>query len=148
MSEENIQETMPETVATEHPAGKFMWSVALGGPLISWFFHRKELKKSEKGFFLPMLGWNILTNMVDRALTTASKFQGSEFLNVYDILGMVWFFASIFILGRLGASRIKNCLPDYAAVDYKPRERKGIIAGAIVMVIVFVASFCWFFFFE
>ena len=140
MSEENIQETVPETVATEHPAGKFMWSMALGGPIISWFFHRKELKNSAKSFFWPMFGWNLLTNMVDKALTAGSKFMATETLTVFDALGIVWFFVAIFILGRLGASKIKECLPDYAAEDYKPNERWGIIWGIVLVVVVFVAA--------
>lgn len=145
MNEDKVPETVvaepvPETAAVAHPAGKFMWSMALGGPIISWFFHRKELEKSAKSFFLPMLGWNILTNMVDKALIAGSEMTSPETLNVYDILGMVWFFVSIFILGRLGASKIKECLPEYAPEVYKPRERKGIILGVVIFVIAFFAS--------
>lgn len=146
MNEEEITETVaaepvPETVAVAHPAGKFMWSMALGGPIIAWFFHRKELKKSVKSFFLPMFGWDFLTNMADRALTFGSKMMGSDTVNIFDILGIVWFFVAIFILGRLGASKIKECLPDYAAEDYKPRERKGIIWGILLKFIMVVVLF-------
>lgn len=146
MNEDNVPETVvaepvPETVAVAHPAGKFMWSMALGGPIIAWFFHRKELKKSVKSFFLPMFGWNLLTNMADRALTFGSKMMGSDTVNIFDILGIVWFFVAIFILGKLGASKIKECLPDYAAEDYKPCERRGTILGIVLMVIGFVCSF-------
>ncbi|MBR4398217.1 MAG: hypothetical protein IKT05_03420 [Fibrobacter sp.] len=146
MNEDNVPETVvaepvPETVAVAHPAGKFMWSMALGGPIIAWFFHRKELKKSAKSFFWPMFGWNFLTNMADRALTFGSKMTYSETLNIFDILSVIWFFAAVFILGRLGASKIKECLPDYAAEDYKPCERRGTILGIVLMVIVFFCSF-------
>ena len=145
MNEDNIPETVaaepvPETVAVAHPAGKFMWSMALGGPIIAWFFHRKELKKSAKSFFWPMFGWNFLTNMADRALTFGSKMTYSETLNVFDILSVIWFFVAIFILGRLGASKIKECLPDYAAEDYKPRERRGTILGVVLLVVAFLCS--------
>ena len=146
MNEDNVPETVvaesvPETVAVAHPAGKFMWSMALGGPIIAWFFHRKELKKSAKSFFWPMFGWNFLTNMADRALTFGSKMTYSETLNIFDILSVIWFFAAVFILGRLGASKIKECLPDYAAEDYKPRERKGIIWGILLKFIMVAVLF-------
>ncbi len=120
----------------EHPAGTFMWSVALGGPLVAWFFHRNEIKNSALSFFWPMLGWSVLTNIPDRIFSKLSDaFEGPDAFGIFSLLGLVWFFVSIYIVGKLGASKIKQCVPDYDFEDYKRREQYGIVVGVVVVVI-------------
>ncbi|MCQ2049958.1 MAG: zinc ribbon domain-containing protein [Candidatus Saccharibacteria bacterium] len=121
-------------VTTDHPAGTFMWSVALGGPLVAWFVHRHEIKNSPISFFWPMLGWSFLTNIPDRIFSRLSDtFEGPDGFGIFSLLGAVWYFASIYIIGKLGASKIAQCLPNYNYEDYKRREKCGTIAGAIIL---------------
>ena len=142
LDENNVCPNCGKTI--EHPAGSFMWSFALGGPIIAWFFHRKELKSSNLSFIWPMIGWNFLLDLPDRALSRLTDmFEPADTIGIYSILGIIWFFISIFILGKLGAARIKKCLPVYNHADYKRHEKYGITTSIIFLTIVFVLFLLW-----
>lgn len=128
----------------EHPAGSFMWSAGLGGPIIAWFFHRKKLKLSNNIFIWPMIGWNILINITNKVTEKLSVlFDAPDSVGIFSILNIIWFFISIFILGKLGALKIKECLPDYDFNDYKQNEKYAIITGILFMIASFSISLLW-----
>ena len=140
-NEDQIGEAAPALSIQKHPAGKFMWSMALGGPVLSWIVHHRATTKSQYGFFWPMIGWGILVNipeMILGALSTLYEPEGT--IGVFTILYWVWYVAIFVIMGKLGAGKMTDCVPDYNPADYKRRERIGIIVGVILIVLALCFS--------
>ena len=137
-SENQIGDVAPAASIQKHPAGKFMWSMALGGPLISWIVHHRETMNSQYGFFWPMIGWGILVNipeMILGALSTLYEPEGT--IGVFTILYWVWYVAIFVIMGKLGAGKMTDCVPDYNPADYKRRELIGTVVGAALIILGF-----------
>lgn len=55
----------------------------------------------------------------------------------FMILNWVWYIAEIVLMGRLGAGKITDCVPDYNPADYKRRELIGIVVGAALIILGF-----------
>lgn len=128
----------PATSIQKHPAGKFMWSIALGGPLISWIVHHRETMKSQYGFFWPMFAWSIVLNIPSVVLSCLRViFEPDKTVGIFMILTWVWYIAEVVFMGRLGAGKITDCVPDYNPADYKRRELIGIVVGAALIILCF-----------
>jgi len=117
-----------------HPAKSFMWSVAIGGPLIAYIVHRKELKNSLLSFFWPMFGWTFLMNIPCKIADRLSTMREPEDFGMISLISLILWFANVFVIGKLGAKKIKEVVPEYPYSDYKKRERLGIVIGLIISV--------------
>ncbi len=137
-SENQIGDVAPAASIQKHPAGKFMWSMALGGPLISWIVHHRETMNSQYGFFWPMFAWSIVLNIPCIVLSClGTVFEPEKTIGIFMILNWVWYIAEIVFMGRLGAGKITDCVPDYNPADYKRRELIGTVVGAALIILGF-----------
>ena len=118
----------PKTDAGKvHPAGRFMWSAALGGPIVSWLAHYKELKGAS--FFAVLLTVNLVFIMT-------YEFVGSLWnYREYPLLALPLCLAYIVVrscaLGIVGAKKMQSEAPNYNVQDYRRREKWGIVFGVL-----------------
>ena len=117
-----------------HPAGAFMWSAALGGPVISWLAHRKALNGAS--FLAVMFAVNFLFGIGYKLLHDSVNLKEYPLLALPFCLGYI--VAVSCTLGVVGAKKIKNEVPNYNEQDYRRREKWGSIFGAIYTVIMLV----------
>lgn len=123
-----------------HPVGKYMWSVGLGGPIVAWFFHRKELQRAECSFFWYMVACNICFVFVDRLID--SVFKAFVDASAFEVLvGFAWLVAWVACIAYLGAKRMKLAVPHYDTKLFRRRERWGVTVGVVVWLFYFVLCF-------
>lgn len=117
-----------------HPAGSFMWSVAIGGPIAAYLVHRKELKTKPLSFFWPMVGWNILVSFPCRFMDRLAEMNEPEDFGLITTLSLLLWIVASFVIGKIGAKKIKEVVPEYPYSDYKKREWIGIVVGLVLNV--------------
>lgn len=122
-------------VESNHPAGSFMWSVALGGPVVAYLVHRKELAPQLQSFFWPMFGWSILIGLPCRFMDRLAVMNEPEDFGLLSAISLLFWVADIFVIGKIGAKKIKDVVPEYPYSDYKSREKIGVIVGVVVIVL-------------
>ena len=76
-NERDIEKVEGQKAADKHPVGNFMWSVAVGSPVISFIVHRKRVGAE---FCAILICINVLLNLGDRLLV------GSLDWNEYPLL--------------------------------------------------------------
>ena len=111
----------------QHPAGTFMWSAALGGPVISWIAHSKAL--NGVSFLAVLFAVNFLFGFGYKLLRDSVNLKEYPLLALPFCLGYI--LAVSCTLGVVGAKKIKNEVPNYNEQDYRKREKWGTIFGAI-----------------
>ncbi len=115
-----------ENTRQKHPVGRFLWSAALGDPFITWFFHRKELKKAPKSFFWTMTKVYLLLFVPEFVLTCLNDYHEKESASVFLIMGFVYGVVNMIVQGFIGAKIMKKSIPNYDAVIYKGNERCAV----------------------
>lgn len=133
-----------ENTQQKHPVGRFLWSAALGDPFITWFFHRKELKKAPKSFFWTMTIVYLILFIPSFILSCLLDYHEKESSTmIYLIPGVVYGIATMFIQGIVGAKIMKKTAPNYEASSFKNNERCAIwfmLALAIGEFVSYVSS--------
>lgn len=124
------------------PAGTFMWSVGLGGPLLGYLVHHNELKSSTKSFFWPMFAWCIVIDLGMRFLLAFVMFAVALVVNnpsVALILGVVCCLAfvpvQVFIMGKLAAARMNKV---YMLGDLARFKKNESLAIKIIIACIFI----------
>lgn len=112
---------------SEHPAGRFMWSAALGGPIVSWIVHMKELKGAS--FFAVLLAVNLIFVVGYKFVGGLWDYKEHPLLALPLCLGYI--VARSCALGLVGAKKMQSEAPNYNTQDYRRREKWGIIFGAL-----------------
>lgn len=128
---------------TQHPAGKFLWSAALGDPFITWFFHRKALKQSPKSYFWKMTMVYLLLFVPEFILTCLNDYHEKESTSVFLTISLLYGFFNTIIQGFIGAKIMKSSAPNYESSIYKNNERCAIwfmLALAIGEFVSYVSS--------
>ena len=131
--EGSVDADSEEPMEGEHPVGNFMWSAALGGPLIASIVHFKALKgKALAHFFFSLVAINFFIRTADRALSHAVYFEKWPVLLLPYFV--VYVAAYIVIFGKVGAKNLKVDAPRYKPQEYRRRERWGIGLGIAYLV--------------
>lgn len=115
-----------------HPAGNFMWSAALGGPIFSTIVHYRKLKSLR--FFLELALVNVAIKFLFRVLDNSIDWSEVPLLALPAVI-CSWL-VHVCVMGKLGAWRIKAHVPKYNVDDYRHREKIGVILGLIFFVVV------------
>lgn len=120
-----------QKVADKHPVGNFMWSVAVGSPIISFIFHRKKVGAE---FVVILIGINMLLNLGDKLLIGSLDWDQYPLLKIPVFLG--YWVARICVLGKAGAWRMKIDAPKYDVEEFRHKEKIAIIVGLIYSALV------------
>lgn len=115
-----------------HPAGNFMWSAALGGPIFSTIVHYRKLKSLR--FFLELALVNVAIKFLFRVLDNSIDWSEIPLLALPAVI-CSWL-VHVCVMGKLGAWRIKAHVPKYNVDDFRHREKIGVILGLIFFVVV------------
>jgi hypothetical protein len=123
----------------EHPVGNFMWSAALGGPLIASIVHYKALKgKAFAHFFFSLVALNFLFRAADRSLSHIVYFEKWPVLLLPFFV--IYVIAYIVVFGKVGAKNLKVDAPRYKPQEYRRRERWGIGLGIAYLIVSIVVD--------
>jgi len=114
----------------KEPNPEFLFSCILGGPLVSWVFHRKAFT-GKHGFFLPVFLVSVLCNIL--VYFTESSLVLNFVFNIIECL----------ILGFYSASRLKKAMLNYDEKTYKYNEKNAIIVGIIITIIIALIDFLY-----
>ena len=120
-----------QKVADKHPVGNFMWSVAVGSPVISFIVHRKKVGAE---FVVTLICINILLNLGDKLLIGCLDWNLYPLLKIPVFLG--YWVARFCVLGKAGAWKMKIDAPEYDAEEFRHKEKIAIIVGLIYSVLV------------
>jgi hypothetical protein len=115
-------------IQIKEPDPKFLFSSILGGPLVSWFFHRKAFT-GKYGFFLPIFLVCILCNII------------LYFIESFLLLHLIFNIIQCLIIGFYSATRLKLAMLNYDEKTYKNNEKNAIIVGIIITIIILVFNF-------
>lgn len=128
-----------EPMEGEHPVGNFMWSAALGGPLIASIVHYKALKgKAFVHFFFSLVALNFLFRAADRSLSHIVYFEKWPVLLLPFFV--IYVIAYIVVFGKVGAKNLKVDAPRYKPQEYRRRERWGIGLGIAYLIVSIVVD--------
>lgn len=114
----------------KEPTPEFLFSSILGGPLVSWFFHRKAFT-GKYGFFLSVFIVSVLCNIL--VYFTEASLLLNFLFNVIQCL----------IIGFYSASRLKKAMLNYDEKTYKENEKNAIIVGIIITIIIALIDFLY-----
>ena len=120
-----------QKVADKHPVGNFMWSVAVGSPVISFIVHRKKVGAE---FVVTLICINILLNLGDKLLIGSLDWNQYPLLKIPVFLG--YWLARFCVLGKAGAWKMKIDAPEYDAEEFRHKEKIAIIVGLIYSALV------------
>ena len=120
-----------QKVADKHPVGNFMWSVAVGSPIISFIVHRKRVGAE---FVVTLICINILLNLGDKLLIGSLDWNQYPLLKIPVFLG--YWVARFCVLGKAGAWKMKIDAPEYDAEEFRHKEKIAIIVGLIYSALV------------
>lgn len=141
-STEHFQKSLIKMAMQNHPAGKFLWSVAIGDPFITWFFHRKILKNAPKSFFWAMTKIYLLLFIPEFTLSCLNDYYEKESAPLFLLIGLLLYFVfNVVFQGFIGAKIMKKSVPNYNAIIYKSNERCAIwfmvafYIGSLIMLI-------------
>lgn len=138
----HFQKNLEKMTVQNHPAGKFLWSAAIGDPFITWFFHRKTLKKAPKSFFWAMTKIYLLLFIPEFALSCLNDYYEKSSTPLYLTIG--WGLYAVFnvvLQGFIGAKIMKKSTPKYNAFVFKSNERCAVwfmlafYIGTLIMLI-------------
>lgn len=116
----------------QHPAGNFMWSAALGGPIFSTIVHYRKLKSLR--FFLELALVNVAIKFLFRVLD--NSIDWTEFPLLAPPAVIFSWVIHVCVMGKLGAWRIKAYIPKYNVNEYRRREKIGVILGLIFFIVM------------
>lgn len=126
-STERFQKRLTKIAMQDHPAGKFLWSTAIGDPFITWFFHRKTLKTAPKSFFWAMTKIYLLLFIPEFTLSCLNDYYEKESAPLFLTIGLFLYFVfNVVFQGFIGAKIMKKNVPNYNAIIYKSNERCAI----------------------
>ena len=128
---ENDEDDPDALGGDKHPAGNFMWSAALGGPIFSTLVHYKKLRGPR--FFVVLVIINVLIKVGKRFLDNCVDWSEYSLLALPVCVG-VWLI-HICVMGKAGAWQLKIDAPTYNVHDYHRREKWGVILGFIYIVV-------------
>lgn len=114
----------------KEPTPEFLFSSILGGPLVSWFFHRKAFT-GKYGFFLPVFIVSVLCNIL------------VYFTEVSLLLHFLFNVIQCLIIGFYSATRLKKAMLNYDEKTYKENEKNAIIVGIIITIIIALIDFLY-----
>ena len=120
-----------QKVADKHPVGNFMWSVAVGSPIISLIVHRKRVGAE---FVVTLICINVLLNLGDKLLIGSLDWNQYPLLKIPVFLG--YWLARFCVLGKAGAWKMKIDAPEYDAEEFRHKEKIAIIVGLIYSALV------------
>ena len=129
----------------------FMWSAFFGGPVISYLTHLSEIKRSGKSYFWVVFGICVIPRFIvtgiDRAieraannLTVSANYVDMRFY-VYCVLETILLVAFNLFMAFVAARRFNMICPNFNADDYHHDEKRGVIVGAILWLILCVLNF-------
>lgn len=130
-NERDIEKVEGQKIADQHPVGNFMWSVAVGSPVISFIMHRKRVGAE---FCVILICINVLLNLGDRLLVGSLDWNEYPLLRIPAFLG--YWVARICVMGKAGAWRMKIDAPKYDAEEFRHKEKIAIIVGLIYSALV------------
>lgn len=130
-NERDIEKVEGQKIADQHPVGNFMWSVAVGSPVISFIVHRKRVGAE---FCTILICINVLLNLGDRLLVGSLDWNEYPLLRIPVFLG--YWVARICVMGKAGAWRMKIDAPKYNAEEFRHKEKIAIIVGLIYSALV------------
>ena len=137
--EGSVDADSEEPMEGEHPVGNFMWSAALGGPLIASIVHYKALKaKAFAHFFFSLVALNFLFRAADRSLSHIVYFEKWPVLLLPFFV--IYVIAYIVVFGKVGAKNLKVDAPRYKPQEYRRRERWGIGLGIAYLIVSIVVD--------
>lgn len=124
----------------------FMWSAFFGGPIVSYIAHLSEIRRSGKSYFWVVLGIclvpRMIVNGIDRGieyavskLTVNSNYVDDTYY-VYCVLETLMLIAFNLFMACVAAWRFGKICPYYDADDYQQKEKRGVIAGAVLWLIL------------
>lgn len=141
-SKEQKIKSEAELQPQKHPAGKFMWSAALGDPFITWFFHRKALKNAPRNFFWIMTKFYLIMFIPDFILGCLMDYHEKESsVMIYLVLLVVYSIVNIVIQGFVGAKVIRFSYPNYESTEYQNNERCAVWFSLSSFVAAALANF-------
>ena len=114
----------------KEPTHEFLFSSILGGPLVSWVFHRKAFT-GKHGFFLPVFIVSVLCNIL------------VYFTEVSLLLHFLFNVIQCLIIGFYSATRLKKAMLNYDEKTYKYNEKNAIIVGIIITIIIALIDFLY-----
>lgn len=129
----------------------FMWSAFFGGPIISYIAHLSEIRRSGKSYFWVVFGICIIPRMVvkgiDRViehavgkLTINPNYVDNAYY-VYCALEALMLIAFNLFMAFVAARRFGKICPCCNIDDYNQMEKRGVIAGAILWLILCTLNF-------
>ena len=130
-NERDIEKVEGQKIADQHPVGNFMWSVAVGSPVIAFIVHRKRVGAE---FCVILICINVLLNLGDRLLVGSLDWNEYPLLRIPVFLG--YWVARICVMGKAGAWRMKIDAPKYDAEEFRHTEKIAIIVGLIYSALV------------
>ena len=130
-NERDIEKVEGQKIADQHPVGNFMWSVAVGSPVIAFIVHRKRVGAE---FCVILICINVLLNLGDRLLVGSLDWNEYPLLRIPVFLG--YWVARICVMGKAGAWRMKIDAPKYDAEEFRHKEKIAIIVGLIYSALV------------
>jgi hypothetical protein len=130
-NERDIEKVEGQKAADKHPVGNFMWSVAVGSPVISFIVHRKQVGAE---FVVTLICINMLLNLGDKLLIGSLDWNQYPLLKIPVFLG--YWAARFCVLGKAGAWRMKVDAPKYDAEEFRQKEKIAIIVGLIYSALV------------
>lgn len=129
----------------------FMWSAFLGGPIISYLTHLPEIRRSGKSYFWVVFGICIVPRMIvngiDRAIEhsanklTVNPNYVDKTYYIYCILETLILVAFNLFMAFVAAQRFGKICPYCNIDDYNQKEKKGVVAGAILWLILCTLNF-------
>ena len=143
---ERQDDSSEQNVSEKSISDSFMWSAFFGGPIISYLTHLSEIRRSGKSYFWVVFGICIIPRFIvtgiDRAiertannLTVSANYVDMRFY-VYCVLETVLLVAFNLFMAFVAARRFNIICPNFNADDYQHDEKRGVIAGAILWLIL------------
>ena len=151
--ENNDENSMTETTPVEQESNAyypysdmFMWSAFFGGPIVCYLAHLSDLKNISKSFFwyvfgvcfIPRGAFKFADKFIEQSMAgftvNASYIESRFYLYCLAELALVLFY-NLFV-ALIAASRFKQVCP-YCDIDkYDEHEKKGVIAGCILWLLM------------
>lgn len=129
----------------------FMWSAFFGGPIISYLTHLPEIRRSGKSYFWVVFGICIVPRMIvngiDRAIEhsanklTVNPNYVDKTYYIYCVLETLILVAFNLFMAFVAAQRFGKICPYCNIDDYNQKEKKGVVAGAILWLILCTLNF-------